>query len=121
KGSHGEPVAAPAQLMVRADERRVGQILDNLISNAVKFSHRGSRIVVSAREAGAWVEISVQDEGLGIAPGEIDRLFRKFSRTTTRATEGERSTGLGLYIVNELVKLHGGTVAVRSEPGHGST
>ena len=109
------------RIRARVDPQRVAQILDNLVTNAVKFSAPGSTVRVNVQVVEAMVEISVADSGQGIAADEVPRLFKKFSRTSTRATRGEKSTGLGLYIVNELTRLHGGTVRVETEPGRGST
>ena len=105
---------------VLADEHRVHEILQNLISNAIKFSPRGKKIEVSHKLFGAKVEISVRDEGLGIPRAEQGLLFRSFEKISTKATEGEPSTGLGLSIVKRLVELHGGDVGVESEEGKGS-
>lgn len=108
-------------LRAQIDHVKLGQVLDNLITNAVKFTLPGKSVTVGARAAGAQVELYVQDEGQGIPAAEVPNLFRKFSRTTTRATAGEKSTGLGLYIVSELVKLHGGSVRVDTALDRGST
>lgn len=113
-------VEAPG-LRVRVDHVKIGQVLDNLITNAIKFTLPGRAVTVGARAAGAQVELYVKDEGQGIPAAEVPNLFRKFSRTTTRATAGEKSTGLGLYIVSELVKLHGGSVRVDTALDRGST
>lgn len=111
------PLLAPMSL----DARKVRQVLENLVSNAVKFSHPGSRVLVSVAATDDDVTISVEDSGVGIAPEEMDRLFRPFSKTSARGTRGERSTGLGLTIAHNIVQAHGGTIRVESEPGRGST
>jgi signal transduction histidine kinase len=67
------------------------------------------------------LRISVSDTGVGIAPDDVDRLFDKFEQARSRATRGEKGTGLGLYITRQLVELHGGEIKVESKPGHGST
>lgn len=103
------------------DAARFGRIVDNLLTNAVKFSKGGTTVLVSARRAEAFIEVAVTDQGEGIPADQHVRLFRKFSRTTVRPTAGEETSGLGLYIVRELVRLHGGEVSVSSEPGSGST
>lgn len=106
--------------VVEADPNRIRQVLVNLISNAIKFSNRGSRVEVSAVREDGVVCIAVQDQGQGIRPEEIGKLFKDFQRTSTRPTEGEASSGLGLSITKRLVELHGGQVGVESTYGQGS-
>jgi signal transduction histidine kinase len=107
--------------LVQADALRLRQVIDNLISNAIKFSPQGSTVRVWAEEvAGGWT-INVQDEGPGIQPEERQRLFQDFARLSARPTGGERSTGLGLAISKRVVEAHGGRIGVDSEPGQGAT
>jgi signal transduction histidine kinase len=108
---------------VRADPDKIRQILANLISNAVKYSPEGGRVSVTARaEPGRdQVTISVADDGLGIPADQVERIFDRFQRVDQPATRGIRGTGLGLFIVRELVELHGGTIRVDSTVGRGST
>lgn len=108
-------------LPVTLDRNKINQVLNNLISNALKFSPRDGVVCVGAHAANGRVEVCVEDRGQGIEPAEVELLFKKFSRTSVRPTAGEKSTGLGLYIVKELVRLHGGTIDVRTTPGQGST
>ncbi|WP_437738276.1 ATP-binding protein [Sorangium sp. So ce1335] len=105
---------------VRCDVERIEQVLSNLLSNAFKFSHPGTTVTVSARRLGAAVEVTVEDQGLGIRPEEISGLFSKFRRTSTRSTGGEKSTGLGLSICKNLVERHGGAIGVESALGRGT-
>ena len=109
----------PEEITVTADERRVRQIVFNLVSNAVKFTPRDGRIDVSAQLDGGQVEIAVADTGPGIAPEELETIFEEFKQ----ATDGKRTegTGLGLPLSRKLVELHGGRLWVESEPDHGST
>lgn len=104
----------------RVDGRRVQQILNNLVSNAVKFSSKGGAITLSAREVDGAVEVSVADTGQGIDPSEIDRIFGQFEQTSAQPTAGERGSGLGLAIAKKLVELHGGQIWVESKRGVGS-
>jgi signal transduction histidine kinase len=106
---------------VSFDYSRIAQVVDNLISNAIKYSPSGSNIFVSLNQQGMKAQISVRDEGPGIEPEEQKRLFGEFQRLSTKPTGGEKSTGLGLSIVKKIVEAHNGTTAVESQPGAGST
>jgi signal transduction histidine kinase len=103
------------------DTRRMQQVLNNLISNALKFSNPGSTITVALKDAGAAVTIAIFDQGQGIPHDELDKLFQPFSSTSTVSTANEKSTGLGLAIVRRIVEAHGGHIHVESELGRGST
>jgi signal transduction histidine kinase len=105
----------------RADPRRLFQVLDNLIGNAVKFSHVGGLVRVSAKYTrGTW-RIDVSDAGIGIPPDEAARLFRPFVRGSNARIAGLPGTGLGLSIVQSLVEMHGGQVKVDSVLDKGTT
>lgn len=106
---------------IRADRRKLDEILINLIDNAIKYSPPASPIRVAARASGEAVEIAVEDRGFGIAPEDAAQLFQKFQRITTPATRDIGGTGLGLFIVKGLVEAHGGGIWVESVPGAGST
>jgi len=107
--------------IVQADQLRLMQVLDNLIANAVKFSHPGDRVHVTAScKAGTW-RIDVADSGIGIPAEEADHLFTRFVRASNARTAGLPGTGLGLSIVKVLTEMHGGHVSVRSTLGRGST
>ncbi|MCE5249869.1 HAMP domain-containing histidine kinase [bacterium] len=105
----------------QADQERIGQVIDNLFSNAVKYSPPGSNIHVSLEREGMTAKVGIRDEGPGISEEEQARLFGEFQRLSSRPTGGEKSTGLGLAIVKKIVEAHHGTVSVRSMPGQGST
>lgn len=105
---------------VLADPFRLQQVIDNLISNAVKFSPPGSTVEVSSRQTGAGWQVSVLDEGPGVREADRERLFQEFARLSARPTGGESSTGLGLAISRRIVEAHGGQIGVDSEPGHGA-
>ncbi len=107
--------------LVQADPVKLSQILQNLVSNALKFSHRGSVVRISARRDGDRLLISVADEGVGMEKEDLENLFQPFARTKSKATENEKSTGLGLTIVKQLIEAHGGMIRVESHPGRGST
>jgi signal transduction histidine kinase len=105
---------------VEADERKVKQVLFNLLSNAVKFTPDGGAVGVSARRVDGWIEVAVQDTGVGIAPEEQARVFEEFGQARGASGQSE-GTGLGLTLCRRFVELHGGTIGVASEPGRGST
>lgn len=106
---------------ILGDRMRLAQAIDNLLTNAIKFSLPGTTTTVQARASHGQPWISVRDRGQGIAPADLGKLFRPFGVTSTRATGGERSTGLGLLIVTRTVEAHGGSVRVRSRLGIGTT
>lgn len=106
---------------VEADRAKLRRILVNLLSNAVKFTNRGGRVSINAELRDGRVLVSVSDTGVGIAQEDVDRLFDKYEQARSRATRGEKGTGLGLYITRQLVELHGGRIEVKSELGRGST
>jgi GAF domain-containing protein len=106
---------------VHADERKVKQVLLNLLSNALKFTPEGGQVEVRARPLGAGaVEVAVSDTGVGIAPEDQQAVFEEFRQVGTASKKVE-GTGLGLAISRRFVELHGGRIGVASEPGAGST
>jgi signal transduction histidine kinase len=112
----------PADLPpVEADRAKLRRILVNLVSNAIKFTSRGGHVTMRAAREDGRVRISVSDTGVGIAPEDVKRLFDKYEQARSRATRGEKGTGLGLYITKQLVELHDGEIKVDSEVGKGST
>lgn len=106
---------------IELDPDRLAQAIDNLLTNAVKYSERGSKVEASVRRKGGALDLMVRDFGQGIAAGEIDRIFMPFEKLSSTPTAGEKSTGLGLAITKKIVEAHGGTVRVESEPGQGAT
>jgi signal transduction histidine kinase len=112
---------APGKLFVYADRGATLEVLDNLISNAVKYSPHGTVIGVRSSLSGSIARFEVQDSGMGIDPADHDKLFRKFVRLGTKPTGGESSTGLGLSIVKKMVDAMSGRVWCESELGRGAT
>jgi len=102
--------AYPAEV----DRGRIKQAVDNLVSNAIKFSPRGEPIVVTVRREGDKIRIEVVDRGPGLTEADKKRLFGRFERLSARPTGGEASTGLGLANARQLVKLHGGEIGAES-------
>ncbi|MFN8376013.1 MAG: hybrid sensor histidine kinase/response regulator [Anaerolineae bacterium] len=107
--------------IVHADQQRLTQVLNNLVSNAIKYSPRRTTISLWSEIDEGRVRINVADQGPGIPANERDRLFKEFSKLSTRPTAGESSTGLGLWIVKQMVTLQGGTVGVDCPSDGGST
>lgn len=106
---------------VMIDTGKIEQVLNNLISNALKFSHAGTKISINISVKENNVIVGVTDEGPGIPKAEIEKLFKDFEKTTVQSTGGEKSTGLGLSIVKKLIIAHKGQIWVESELGKGST
>lgn len=104
-----------------ADRDRVCEVLENLISNAVKYSPDGGEIQVALRRHEETVTVTVVDRGIGIAPENLGRLFKPFSRVRDKKTANIQGSGLGLYICDRIARAHGGRTWVASEPGHGSS
>ncbi|HUX77875.1 MAG TPA: ATP-binding protein [Anaerolineae bacterium] len=108
------------EVLVFADREKVRVMLDNLISNAVRFTPPGGRVRVMLGGQGDEVEVAVIDTGVGIAPEELERIFDRFYQVEDPMTRRHGGMGLGLTIVKELVNLHGGRVWAESVPGQGS-
>jgi PAS domain S-box-containing protein len=106
---------------VRADADRLTQALVNLLSNAMKFAPRGSTVQMGAEAWHGDVVISISDQGPGIAPDQLPRLFQKFRQLDSAGTRRTGGTGLGLVITKALIEQHGGTIAVDSVVGRGTT
>ena len=106
--------------MIRGDERKVKQVLLNLLSNALKFTPEGGRIDVRAAVNDGMAEISVADTGVGIAPEDQEAIFEEFRQVGT-ADKKVEGTGLGLALSRKFIELHGGRIWVQSQPGKGST
>jgi two-component system, sensor histidine kinase and response regulator len=112
----------PAEaVIVRADVFALDQVLDNLISNALKFTSPGKQIFISARPAGTHAECVIRDEGPGFTAEDKTKMFRRYGRLSARPTGGEPSTGLGLSIVRKLVQGMGGELSCDSIPENGAT
>ncbi|MEY9180195.1 signal transduction histidine kinase [Bradyrhizobium sp. USDA 326] len=115
-------VAAPPNIVTMCDTDRIREAIDNLISNAIKYSPIGGRIDVAVSHEGRDTTVRVSDEGAGLSPEDLGRLFGRFQRLSAKPTAGESSTGLGLSIVKRIIDMHGGEVTADSDgPGKGST
>ncbi len=118
-------VAGTSGTQVLGSERQLGVAIGNLVENAVVYSDPGARVVVAAhRNAHSdddWVDITVSDNGIGIAPAEVERIFERFYRVDYARSRANGGTGLGLSIVKHVAAIHGGEVSVWSQLGQGST
>ncbi|HWL18242.1 MAG TPA: HAMP domain-containing sensor histidine kinase, partial [Bradyrhizobium sp.] len=115
-------VSAPSNIVTMCDTDRIREAIDNLVSNAIKYSPIGGRISVVVTHEEDSTVIRVVDEGAGLSPEDLGRLFGRFQRLSAKPTAGESSTGLGLSIVKRIIDMHGGEVAANSDgPGKGST
>jgi signal transduction histidine kinase len=100
----------------------LSEVIDNLITNAIKYSNRDKQIEVLVKVTDdKWLRTEVKDNGIGIDSSELDKLFKPFSKTSSRPTSGEISSGLGLAIAEKVVRLHGGEIGVQSKINEGST
>lgn len=113
-----EPVLEPINVV--ADSNQIGQVLNNLISNAIKFSEKGKNIEVLVTIENKFAKVSVKDSGQGIPEKELVKLFKPFSKTSVASTDGEHNTGLGLAIVKKIIEQHTGNVKVESVVNEGS-
>jgi PAS domain S-box-containing protein len=108
-------------LTATADRQMLDTILRNLINNAIKFTPAGGEITLTVNKTGAWVNVAVIDTGVGVTPEKMEQLFRIEEKTSTKGTEGETGTGLGLHLCRDLVEKHGGKISIESTVGEGST
>ena len=105
---------------VTADRDHLEQVLDNLVTNAIKFSPEGGTIVVSLRSNGNNVEVSVKDPGVGIPAHQLEAVFGLFYQAADPVSRRTGGMGLGLYISKEIISRHNGRIWAQSAPGHGS-
>ncbi len=112
------PTAEP--VLVEVDPTKIKQVLNNLLSNGIKFCPDGSQIAIEFKQIDAGVLVLVRDNGPGIPEGEQDDLFDLFQRTSVTSRDGTKSTGLGLAIARNIVRMHGGEITVNSQPGAGT-
>ena len=111
----------PSPLVIHADRDKISRVLINLVQNGIKFTPSGGRVAVAASEEGASVKLTVSDNGPGIPPGELGRIFDKFHQVRRPRGPGGPGSGLGLPISRQLVEMHGGRLTVESVQGKGST
>jgi signal transduction histidine kinase len=114
-------LACPGDPLVFAfDRNKMEQVLNNLISNAIKYSPKGSKVRIQVDREKEAVHTAVCDQGVGIREDELEGIFEPFRKSSSRPTAGESSTGLGLAITKKIIEEHGGGITVESSPGKGS-
>ena len=114
-------IQVPNPCVVNINEYQIERVLGNLLSNAIKFSYEGALINITVQLQGKEVAISISDQGIGMNELTRQRLFDKFTTVGRRGTKGEKSTGLGMAIVKQIVLLHRGKIEVKSQENQGST
>ncbi len=119
---HTITISTPgAPLMIAGDALRLEQVFQNLLQNAMKYSPVGGLIAVQVEQRERMACVAITDQGMGIPPQALPRLFERFYRATQGHTGGIGGLGIGLYVVKEIITLHGGTISVASTEGVGST
>jgi signal transduction histidine kinase len=113
-------ITVPPMLIARADERRLTQVLINLVGNAIKFTDAGE-VAIKAEANNGSFHVSVRDTGPGISAADQAKLFQEFQQADNAITRKKGGTGLGLAISKRIVEMHGGRIWVESQPGQGST
>ncbi len=106
---------------LKADKRRIKQVLVNLLSNAVKFTPSGGRVNISAQLTGAGLALAVIDSGIGIAPQDIPKALEVFGQVDSSLARKYEGTGLGLPLSKQLMELHGGSLSLESQVNVGTT
>lgn len=109
--------SVPRQVVM--DRDKIAMLMDDLLDNAVKFSPSGGRVTVSAQQTGGDVQVTVDDEGIGLPPAEADRVFERFYQFVATGEQVPRGVGLGLYLAREVVTAHGGRIWIENKSGPG--
>jgi len=109
-----------AEEFVKADERMLNSILENFLSNSIKFTPRGGKITISSSLINVFIEITIEDNGVGMSPETLEKIFRIDANYTTLGTENEKGTGLGVVLCKEMIERQGGGLKVESELGTGT-
>ncbi len=112
---------SPDDLIIQADRNMIQSVFHNLINNAIKFTHEGGKVDVIAGKDKNRVMVKIEDNGIGISSENLKKLFDDREQVTTRGTNNEKGSGLGLMLVNDFVKRNNGTIDVESKPSEGTT
>ncbi len=121
KKIHLEPALDPELGLSVADEARIQQVMDNFLSNAIKFCPEESRVLVKTRKEDLHIIFEVSDTGPGLTEADLQKIFTKYSRLSNKPTGGEKSSGLGLAICKKIIELHMGEIGVYNNPTSGVT
>ncbi len=108
-------------VLLRGDELRLNQVFTNIIDNAIKYSPENTTVKVNLTQNASNAVVTVADQGIGISPEDLSRIFERFYRVDKARSRQAGGTGLGLSIVKQIIEQHGGIIEVKSEPGHGTT
>jgi PAS domain S-box-containing protein len=119
--SHEIKLIPCGSITVNADRDKIGSVLSNLLSNAVKYSPKGKTVEVKCEHDGEWAKVSVKDEGIGIKPENISKLFDRYYRVENPNQRHISGFGIGLYLCSEIIQQHNGKISVESQPDVGST
>ncbi|GAB3925030.1 CHASE3 domain-containing protein [Mucilaginibacter myungsuensis] len=112
---------SPKEIALSADKEKVGSVISNLLSNAVKYSPKGELVTIDCKVVNGEAVVSVKDEGMGVKPTDVPRLFDRYYRVASEHTKHISGFGVGLYLSAEIIRQHGGRIWVESEKGVGST
>ena len=108
------------QIILIADKSKIKEVIENLVSNAIKYSHFEKIIKIITRKTDSTIEIEVIDQGQGFSKEDLSKIYGKYQKLSAKPTNNETSTGLGLYIVNKIITHHNGKITLDSELGKGS-
>jgi heavy metal sensor kinase len=109
-----------APLTVHGDREHLRRLLLNLVDNGIKYTPAGGRVTLTLERDGEWAALRIADTGIGLAPGELERIFQRFYRAPEAVDQGKEGSGLGLCIARSIAEAHGGRIRVESSPGRGS-
>jgi two-component system sensor histidine kinase VicK len=112
---------AAGEVMVHADRERIGQVINNFLSNAIKYSPKDSTVTITTKTCDDEIEVSVSDTGMGIKPKDQEKLFQRFYRVDSDEINNITGFGIGLYLASEIIQRHKGKIWVNSEENKGST
>ncbi|WP_158994958.1 ATP-binding protein [Mucilaginibacter sp. L196] len=118
---HSISLVSCPPIKVNADRDKIGSVISNLLTNAIKYSPKAQQIIVNCEKIGNTVQVSIKDEGMGIKPDDLDKLFDRYYRVESKHTSHISGFGIGLYLSAEIVQRHGGKIWAESESGVGST
>ncbi|WP_244228878.1 sensor histidine kinase, partial [Mucilaginibacter endophyticus] len=119
-GTHTITLVKSPEMVINADRARLGSVISNFLSNAIKYSPDGKTIVVGFEPRGTEVMVYVKDEGMGVRAADLDKIFGQYYRVDIAETRQISGFGIGLYLSSEIIRRHQGKIWVESEPGKGA-